>query len=393
MEIILNPKQTKALKRICKASWDDLLVYGDEYALDKDSTKKFIFKDNGADVLMVAHTDSVYPPENLYDLNFNNKRTIMCATLDDRLGVFTICEYLPSLLGDNVYDILLTDGEEKGRSTAMYFEPPRQYNWIVEFDRHGDDLVFYQYGGNTDAVRELKKSGFKIGIGSFSDIAELDHCDATAFNVGVGYYDEHSPMAYMVVDEYLSQIKHFVHFWHLNKDTYFPFIKSLPVVANYRYLSQPYANPYRYDDTDDDLPEVRFVDTKNDINIKSKSLDPKTWNAWYVENDSEKRGICEICDEMLPVKKISDVYVCKDCAFLFQLEIAEYEDYTEAKKAQELKELEDDVWNECDGCSGWFDTESMAFIDLNDGLGEQLFCKVCCAKHGSNYKIIPITHN
>lgn len=174
---------------------------GDQYA----------FKDTGSRILSIAHLDSV---QTKYHFRVIRDR-LYCPVLDDRLGVYTIMDLLPSL--DINMDILLTDNEESFRSTALNFEPPREYNWIVEFDRRGTDVVTYDY--DWDAYL---KDYFDIGIGTYSDIVDLGFLECKGLNVGVGYEDEHSLYAYFSMSSYVSQINKFTRFYRESKDIYFP---------------------------------------------------------------------------------------------------------------------------------------------------------------------------
>ena len=79
--------------------------------------------DHGAKVLGVAHLDTVMNrTPRLRD------SVVIAPQLDDRLGVFCLLNLLPSM-GITV-DVLLTTGEERGRTTAANFYG--SYNWIVE---------------------------------------------------------------------------------------------------------------------------------------------------------------------------------------------------------------------------------------------------------------------
>jgi len=132
------------------------------------------YRDNGASVLGVAHLDSVLraPPE-------KEGPFVYAPQLDDRLGVWILLDVLPRL-GVKV-DVLLTDCEEIGQTTARFFRPNRDYNWIFEFDRRGSDVVMYQY--ESDAYSDLLRDyGFRLGRGSYSDIAALEHLGVTRFH-------------------------------------------------------------------------------------------------------------------------------------------------------------------------------------------------------------------
>lgn len=177
----------------------------------------YAYKDNNSNVLAVAHLDTVIQSNEVKSITMNGNKITFTPMLDDRLGVYTIMDFLPSL-GINM-DILLTDGEESGRSTASWFEENKTYNWIVEFDRKGDDVVTYQY--NWD---KTLKGYFKLGYGSYSDIADLDFLGCKALNVGIGYHNEHTSMCYMVDNEYLSQMVRFIKFYREQANTHHPYI-------------------------------------------------------------------------------------------------------------------------------------------------------------------------
>lgn len=180
------------------------------------------FLDNDSNILAVVHTDTVQDCNHFAVAEITDETIIYNPKLDDRLGVYTILDLLPKL-GINP-DILLTENEEIGQTTAADFKSAKQYNWIIEFDRAGTDAVTYQY----DFEAQVEEH-FKIGQGLFSDISEMDHLNCMAFNIGVGYHDAHSRRAYMILEEYIDQIARFVRFHDNNADTHFPYkrIKSI----------------------------------------------------------------------------------------------------------------------------------------------------------------------
>ena len=163
------------------------------------------FRDNGAKVLAVAHLDYV-----LWSKPMQKGNTIYCPQLDDRLGAWVILHLLPSL-GVEV-DVLLTDLEEKGRSTGAWFEPEdlgKRYNWMFQFDRRGTDVVTYQYGRE----KLLRKNGFKVGWGAFSDISSMEHLDCAGFNFGVGYYEQHTKGCHANLSDTARMTASFVRFF------------------------------------------------------------------------------------------------------------------------------------------------------------------------------------
>lgn len=160
------------------------------------------FRDNGAKVLAVAHLDYV-----LWSKPTQKGNTIYCPQLDDRLGAWVIMHLLPSM-GVEV-DILLTDLEEKGLSTGEWFEPPKHYNWMFQFDRRGTDVVTYQYGRE----KLLRKNGFKVGFGAFSDISSMEHLGCAGFNFGVGYYEQHTKGCHAKLSDTARMAAAFVRFF------------------------------------------------------------------------------------------------------------------------------------------------------------------------------------
>jgi len=176
------------------------------------STDKYAFQDNGSDILAVAHCDvaaRVEKEKHFAIAQLTYDALVYSTALDDRLGVFTILEVLP-MLGINV-DVLLTKDEEIGKSTAEKFVTDKKYNWMVEFDRRGTDVVTYKY--RETVWKDVLKDYFRaVGYGSFSDICELEHLECCGVNVGVGYHDEHTSFCYMSVVEYREQLCRFMAF-------------------------------------------------------------------------------------------------------------------------------------------------------------------------------------
>lgn len=201
-----------------------------EYAIKTATGLSRIYINNGHDVLFVGHLDTVHDPKPK-GFHWNRVRTkdgraaIKMPMCDDRLGVGTGLHVLPGL--GLKYDILLTEGEERGKSTAEGFRPPkdRKYNWIFEFDRTGDDVVLYAYK-DSDWSKAVKDAGFAIGRGSTSDISYMQDLGCKAMNIGTGYYNYHEWDAYFVVEEWARSICLFKAFYDKHKDTHFPHTKK-----------------------------------------------------------------------------------------------------------------------------------------------------------------------
>lgn len=211
------------------------------------------FKDNGADILLVCHLDSVqkYGGSSLVtDVSSGDLIRFEASTLDDRLGAYTILHLLPAL-GIKA-DILLCTNEEQGRSTAEFFETEKKYNWIAEFDRAGDDVVTYDYESESFESL-LEESGFVIGMGSFSDISSLSHVGCKAFNIGVGYVNYHSKNAHVVLEQYFGNVARFLDFYTRNKDTYLPHGKKngeTSIYGNYKSRLDYFKEVDEEDDND-----------------------------------------------------------------------------------------------------------------------------------------------
>ncbi|MBN1231988.1 MAG: hypothetical protein JXA60_01355 [Candidatus Coatesbacteria bacterium] len=212
----MNLEEIAKLKYLCEAPKDEIAM---KYELEKLKSKNGVayLKKKSSRILGVAHLDS----KNEYS-DFNiEEDLISCQTLDDRLGVYTLLEELPSR-GIHL-DILLTDNEEDGRSTISnldlsFFD---NYNWIVEFDRKGYDFVVYDDGIPEHIIAHVERY-FHKGQGTGSDIKYLrDHPTACAFNIGIGYQEEHTEDAYMEIDVYDKQIETFVSFFNEFKNKIF----------------------------------------------------------------------------------------------------------------------------------------------------------------------------
>jgi len=168
-----------------------------------------IFIDNGGDVLFVAHLDTVLPPK----MKKCTKKRLHASGLDDRLGCLLAYELGTKLCAD----ILLTDDEEKCTSTAQY-HICKNYNWVVEFDRAGDDVVTYE--DDSYAFQQVLFKYWNIGFGSYSDIADLP-TTACCFNLGIGYQHAHSKDSYVDLKVLARQVEKFKEFYEKYRATKF----------------------------------------------------------------------------------------------------------------------------------------------------------------------------
>ena len=198
----------------CRAPIDAFCSFGDVLETPHGP---LIFQDNGANVLTVAHLDTVD-----YIEPWRKGNKVFCPQLDDRLGAYVLLEVLPKI-GIKV-DVLLTDSEEVGESTAQYFTKNTHYNWVFSFDRAGLDCVLYEY--QTNALHDLMESyGYRVGWGSFSDICSLN-LGVSGINFGVGYHRQHTRRCFARLPDIKSAVTRFANFHRDYKGTQLEYIPN-----------------------------------------------------------------------------------------------------------------------------------------------------------------------
>lgn len=125
---------------------------------------------------------------------------------DDRVGIAMIW-----MMRKSGHSILITDGEERGGIGAKaagreLAEEIGQHQFAIEIDRNFDqEMVFYQVA--TQAFKEYmveQTGGFHIGIGSYTDIADV--CEAGGIcgvNLAAGYWNQHTSSEMFSYDAWL----------------------------------------------------------------------------------------------------------------------------------------------------------------------------------------------
>jgi hypothetical protein len=229
---------------------------------------RYVHVNNGAPVLLVAHMDTVISPR-LDKVNTG-------AGFDDRLGVFAatkLCSLFPQY-----FDLLLTDYEENGSSTAGNFVPKHPYNLVVGLDREGTGFV--DYGLASDSLQQtLNRYGLEEHLGSFSDICFLFNMNCNMFNIGLGIYSSHSPQSGFVIHDFKEQMKKLLFFVEDNHSVVWPVVEK-----------------------DDDW--ARYY----------SSTSPASYNKYSLESGYYMR--CEVCEQYYPQ---DDLYVvdgdilCESC--------------------------------------------------------------------------------
>jgi hypothetical protein len=196
------------LKKLCSMKERKVKRYLKATVPDIDDYGAFLWKQTeGVKILAVAHMDVVFDDKDFKSVTTKNDIIVFSPALDDRLGIFTITHLLPQF-GIEV-DMLFTTDEEKCLSTASDFTRycDKEYNWIVEFDRMGTDVVLYDYDCNVELQEDLKSVGFEIGHGSYSDIRDMEDMGVAAFNMGIGYHFQHTERCCASMVDLSTQLK------------------------------------------------------------------------------------------------------------------------------------------------------------------------------------------
>ena len=195
--------------------------------------------DRGGDVLAVAHLDSVdYCEFNVsprMKRQYGNVRIENCPQLDDRLGAWMVLDVLPR--AGIKCDVLLTDSEEIGDSTAQFFKPPKQYNWMMQFDRAGSDMVMYDYH-DSDLDTLMRSYEYTVSRGAYTDICYLQHLKCKGFNFGVGYHSQHSEGCFANLSETFDSFRKVQSFYDDHMDKHFHHTKVVrpkPALFTGRY--------------------------------------------------------------------------------------------------------------------------------------------------------------
>jgi hypothetical protein len=265
----------------------------------------------GSQILGVAHLDSVNTFDHFHIISIGGEDHLFNTHVDDRLGAYILLYVLPSM-GIHT-DILLTEGEEKGKSTAKHFESNRQYNWMYSFDRRGTDCVHYQYQSK-DWKDVLTKHFKTVLYGSNSDIAYLEHLKCCGVNVGTGYYEEHHKIAHANLSETIRMVGRFIQFYQQNKRTLFPFEVKY---KSYKY--QPVIPPAPIHPQLPPLPPASEEKEEEEFEVYNPYELVYTDIALDVR-DYLVNGVlhyptqCSIC-EMELKNHVSDVFmgICKHC--------------------------------------------------------------------------------
>lgn len=267
---------------------------------DSPPVYHYRFIDRGAKHLAVAHLDHVSKNPDFAETRLNRRKCIFNGALDDRLGAYILLDLLPKL-GISDFDVLLTDGEEHGQSTASIFVPPtdRTYNWIFEFDRRERDVATYDFG-SSEWDKVLKSFGWEPVRGSFTDICRLTHLGCMAFNFGTGYVDEHQETCRVYFDDLLSSVANFTKFWKTYHNKHLPY-DSTPrpsTISSYSHYTSRKWYTYGTTKTVQSPPPV-----EDRVVIEEEDVSPAS------------TAIIDYCLECGNLRELDDdLDLCRDCA-------------------------------------------------------------------------------
>lgn len=172
----------------------------------------FVYAKGEIPVLLVAHLDTVHkslPTEIYYDDMTNALSSPQGIGGDDRCGVYMILKIVQMY---NCSVLFCEDEEVGGRGADKFtdtdYAEPRQFNYIIEFDRQGkNDAVFYDCD-NPEFEKFITEDYYKTAMGTFSDISVLaPYLGVAAVNLSCGYYKAHTTDEYVVISQMEASIR------------------------------------------------------------------------------------------------------------------------------------------------------------------------------------------
>jgi hypothetical protein len=341
----------------------------------------------GAPVLAVVHMDFV-PVQHRWGYDHKRGR-VWTPRLDDRMGLFVLLDVLPSL-GINV-DLLLTDSEEVGRSTARYFCDELEsvgalathgYNWCVQFDRRGDDVVLYDYEASAEWEAALSGHGFKVGCGSFSDISSLGDLGVCAVNIGCGYHHEHSTRCYGDIEQLTHNVALFESFYRDKSGVRFEYTEKMrdeyysrsygsygSYGKGYQSIAWRYGDDMGYpvegDGVERSLSHWREVEGGWENTKTGEFFRTPDRLGGDVPHDGDTDDVCVTCGEAKRWWDIdSTTGVCDDCYMVAEMEAEEREIAEREENDRLLLGFEDAPESDDSGADG-FDGDSVNGDDDN----------------------------
>lgn len=200
----------------------------------------YLYAEGEIPVMLIAHLDTVHkePVVNVcWDSNYNVAMSPQGIGGDDRCGVYMILRVIRELK----CHILFCEDEEIGGVGALQFTHSGlnpAVNFLIEFDRKGNnDAVFYDCE-NMDFIDLLEQYGFKENYGSFSDISHIaPHFGVAAVNVSSGYYRQHTTSEYINMREMNTNADRIAKLIRENNGTFYEYVESPRSWQNWRNYS------------------------------------------------------------------------------------------------------------------------------------------------------------
>lgn len=319
----MTNKQVKIFKKLLacnqytlKSMLAKFLSYNYDTVVEREA---YLYAEGNIPICLVAHLDTVHktPPVDLY---YDKAQEVMWSPqgigADDRAGVFIIMQIIKH--GYHPHIIFTTD-EEIGCIGASLLAremdkcPFKECHFIIELDRRGHhDCVFYDFEGK-EFEKLIQSYGFKMAIGSYSDICEIaPQWETAAVNLSVGYESEHTLTEILHTDwmyDTLSKVENILKDAREGKTKHYEFKYG-------RYSGIYRASYYNYIDDDSWF---------NNKGHKSIKMLPKS-NVKVKE-----RGMCYFClqlfdvDELTPIT-VDDGYIDYYCPICYK-KIKEMYDY------------------------------------------------------------------
>lgn len=322
---ILSLKEQKSIEQLFNCSQDGLVkvlsTYLKQIYTEIIATPNYIVAIGEIPIALVAHLDTVfqYGKRSIF---YDKLKNVMWSPeglgADDRAGVYAILQILKRGYRPTV---IFTTDEERGAIGASLLTtdiiiPPVDIKYMIELDRQGyHDCVFYDCD-NRRFEEYVQSFGFRMALGSFSDISIL--CPAweiAGVNLSVGYKDEHSVSETLNIGMLFTTIgKVEKMLQDAENSEYFKYIPSTDNNWLRRYLQT-------------------WISTPNSAHSKECGcchnwVDEITMYPTEVEGEN-----IDICSECL-----NDASWCSHCGKAFLLPRFEYHYVCESCKAEALKE-------------------------------------------------------
>jgi hypothetical protein len=328
------------LYKVLRSSQKDLLYKYLPHVMDSigrkdyDISRDCLFVHGNVPVMLCCHLDTVgnVHVKNIVSENGtlrNAENQLLGA--DDRCGVYGLIELSIALgkKGIKPYLAFFTD-EEIGLIGADNFIKKNPYNlydikFCIELDRRGkDDCVFYEADYCEEFIQYVESKGFKYNSGSCSDIScIIETWKIPCVNLSIGYYNEHTPREYLVIDEMMSTINK-VYNWLLNVENEkidFQFIEIPKLKYRKSLLSYSYS-PQEEDD---------------ETLLNEEGVIEYNGSKWFICSDC---GTLISEDEYYLTMKSFGVALCGACADYYNSYIDNYHRSYSIEEKYDEEELE-----------------------------------------------------